>query len=436
MSSIHAALNTTLKDHVSKTNMGIQKLLSSKSIPIWINPNNTNYYISNPYKAGDIVILLSDENEIYYLLRHYYEAIAQNLGIDASYFEEKNNPELTDEVLNAIIHGGYIKEDRYMNPMTVVSNSEKGYGLYVSLKDQNYDIPGVSDAWFNLDMSETIEGLQLQISRIISILTSTDYIDKLKGGPIVNDEEYITKANSTYLENRMDLHKMKYHFGENSFSGTNYVEEAYEKLNEIQKEIESHENTTSSIMRNPFILNGEIIGRMLTITQTTGQMFFYCVLDANKIEQGKNIEIQFTPNNISEIIVPIVLDTKDGIIEVDNPKTDDYVYTDDYKYAWYANSFIKISNDTNMSNDIMIETNEGFEEANFNNNFKGFIDDAYIATYTPIGTELRSDNVAIHCSPVKEISRTNKSITIQLSKDYVWKYNGIAISLSGKYEVE
>ena len=436
MSSSNTSLNAVLKDHVNNTNQGIQKLLSSKSIPIWINPNNTNFYIPNPYRAGDIVILLSDENEIYYLLRNYYATIAENLGLDVSYFEEKNNPELSDEVLNTIIHGGYLTEDKYMNPMTIVSNSEKGYGLYVSLKNQNYDMPGVSDSWFNLDMSETNESLQLQISRIISILTSDDYINKMKGGPLINGNEYSTKPDATYLENRLDLHKLKYHFGENSFNGTDQVEDAYEKLNEIQAEIESHFNTTSSIMRNPFILNGEIVGRMLTITQTTGQMFFYCVLDTTKLETEKNITIQFTPNNISDIIVPIVLDTSQGIIEVDNPKKDNYVFTSEYIYAWYADSYVRISNDTNMSNDIMIETNEGFEEANFNNNFSGFVDDAYIATYTPIGSELRSDNVAIHCNPVKEISRTNKSITIQLSSDYVWKYNGIAIALSGKYEVE
>ena len=155
-----------------------------------------------------------------------------------------------------------------------------------------------------------------------------------------------------------------------------------------------------------------------------------------KLETGKNITIRITPNNVCDIIIPFVLDTSSGIIAVDNPKTDDHVFTSENINAWYANSYIKISNDTNMSNDIMIETNEGFEEANFNNNFKGFIDTSYIATYTPIGVELRSDNVAIHCSPVKEISRTTQSITIQLSSDYVWKYNGIAISLSGKYEVE
>lgn len=436
MSTVDTSFNALLYDKVNEANQGIQKLMSSRSIPIWINPNNTNFYISNPYKAGDIVVLLSNENDIYYLLRNYYEAIAENLGVDASYFKEKNNPELSDKVLSILIHGGYLTEDRYINPMTIVSNSEKGYGLYVSLKNQNYDIPGASDSWFNLDMSETIESLQLQISRIISILTSSGYINKIKGGPLINGSEYITKPDTTYLENRMDLHKLKYHFGENSFNGTNYAEEAYEKLNEIQKEIESNENTTSSIMRNPFILNGEIIGRMLTITQTTGQMFFYCVLDTTKLETGKDITIQFTPNNISDIIVPIVLDTSKGIIEVENPKTDEYVFTSDHKYAWFANSYVRISNDTNMSNDIIIETNTGFEEANFNNNFSGFIDSTYIATYTPIGVELRSDNVAIHCSPVKEISRTNKSITIQLSPDYVWKYNGIAIALSGKYEVE
>lgn len=436
MASANTSINANLRDHVSNTNIGIQKMMSSRSIPLWINPNNTNYYISNPYKAGDIVILLSDVNEIYYLLRHYYEAIATNMGVDASYFKEKNNPELTDEVLNTIIYGGYLSEDRYINPMTIVSKSEKGYGLYVSLKNRNYDIPGVSDAWFNLDMSETNESLQLQISRIISILTSSGYVDKLKGGPKVNGEEYVAKPDSTYIENRMDLHKIRYHFGENSFGGTDYVEDAYEKLNEIQKEIESRENTTSSIMRNPFIMDGEIIGKMMTIVQSTGQMFFYCVIDTTNVERGQNITIQFTPNNVSEIIVPFVLNTTHGIIEVDNPKTDPYVLTANYEHAWYADSFVKISNDMNMTNDIMIETNYGFEEANFNNNFTGFVDTSYIATYTPLGSESRSVNVAIHCSPVKEISRTNKSITFQLSSDYVWKYSGIAITLSGKYEVE
>ena len=435
----NSSINANVYDHVNETNMGIQKLLSSRSIPIWINPNNSNYYISNPYKAGDIVILLSNVNDIYYQLRHYYEAIAENLGFDVTFFEEKNNPEATDEILNTILYGGYFSNDRYMNPMTIVSKSEKGYGLYVSLKDKNYDIPGASDAWFNLDMSESLESLPLQISRIISILTSDDYVNLLKGGPIdqKTGNEHLTKPNATYIENRLDLHKLRYHFGENTFDPNNAynLESIYDQLNELQAKFEQNENTTSSIMKNPFILNGEIIGRMLTITQTTGQMFFYCVLNTTKLEKDKNITIQFTPNNVSEIIVPFVLKTSDGTIVVDNPNKDKFVLTDDGKKAWYVDSYVKITNDSNITNNIMIEVPNGFEEANFNNNFSGFIDSTYIASYTPIGTEMRSDNVAIHCSPVKEISRTNKSITIQLSSEYVWKYTGIAIALSGRYEV-
>lgn len=438
MASADTSLKAKLKTHVSKTNTSIQKLLSSRSIPIWINPNNSNYYLSNPYMAGDIVILLSDVDDIYYLLRNYYENIAENIGVDSSYFQEKNNPELTNEVLNTLIYGGYLKEDQYMNPMTMVSNSEKGYGLFVSLKNYNYDVPGASDSWFNLDMSESLDTMQLQVSRIISILTSEDYIDKVKGGPMDGGKEYIIqKEDSNYLENRLDYHKLKYHFGDESYNPdlAGNIEEVYEKLNKLQTEIEAHTNTTTSIMRNPFMLNGEIVGYMYTIIQTTGQMFFYCILDTTKLEKDKDITIQFTPNNISDILVPIVLQTNEGIIEVDNPKYDDYVLTANGECAWFAESYVRISNEVNASNNIIIQTSYGFDDANFNNNFNGFLDETYIATYTPIGNEIRTDNIAIHCSPVREISRTTKSMTFQLNSEYVWKYSGIAIALSGKYEV-
>lgn len=441
MASSNTSLKAKLKSHVSKANISIQKLLSSRSIPIWINPNNSNYYLSNPYMAGDIVIILSDVNDIYYLLRNYYENIAENIGIDSSYFKEKNNPEMTNEVLNTLIYGGYLKEDQYMNPMTMVSKSDKGYGLYVSLKDYNYDIPGASDSWFNLDMSESLDSLQLQISRIISILTSEDYIKKISGGPIDestgNEHIVIKDGGLNYLENRLDYHKIKYHFGDESYdtNKAGNIEEIYEKLNKLQTEIEANTNTTTSIMRNPFILNGEIVGYMYTITQTTGQMFFYCILNTIPLKKDTNITIQFTPNNISDILVPIVLQTNNGVITVDNPKYDDYVLTSDGDCAWYANSYVKISNDANASNNIIIQTSYGFDDANFNNNFNGFMDESYIATYTPIGSEIRTDNIAIHGSPVKEISRTKKSLTFQLNSEYVWKYSGLAIALSGKCEV-
>lgn len=438
MASESTSLNVCLDRHIKTTSTNIQKLVSARAIPLWINPNNSNYYTANPYKAGDIVILLSDENQIYYLLRHYLENIASNIGVNSTFFVEKNNPEIDDSIIDVLINGGYLPgfDDKYINPMTIVSSSEKGYGLYVSLKNQNYDIPGASDSWFNLDMSESIESVQLQISRIVSILTSEGYIDKLSGECLDPETEEKYNANFRYIDNRMDMHNKYYHFGEQWFYGQkDESAKAFDKLEEIQEEIESHVNTTTSIMRNPFILNNEIVGNMTTVIQTTGQMFFYCMLDATKITRDKNITIQFTPNNESNIIVPIVLKSDGEIITVDNPKTDDYVLIENNIPAWYVNSYVKISNDTNHTNSITIETNRGYEEANFNNNFIGFLDDAYIATYTPIGAEVRANNISIHCSPVKEISRTNKSITIQLSSEYVWKYTALAIAISGKCEV-
>ena len=438
MASTNTSLNESLKRHISDTNVGIQRILSARTIPLWINPNNTNYYISNPYKAGDIVILLSNTTEIYYILQEQFESIASNIGVSVDYFNEKNNPEVKDEIIDVLINGGYLTDDQYINPMTIVSQSEKGYGLYVSLKNQNYDTPGNSDSWFNLDMSESLDSVQLQISRIISILTSSDYISQMKDAYVDPNTEvvYIGKDLS-YLENRLNAHKKQYHFGERmTMQDTDSIDDAYSKLNQIQAEIESQTNTTTSIMRNPFILNNEIIGDMLTVVQTTGQMFYYCILDTTKLEKDKDITINFTPNNVSNILIPLILKTsKGGLITVTDPATDEYIKTKDGQNAWFVESYVNISNDIKKSNNITIETTNGFEDANFNNNFTGFMDTAYIATYTPIGAEVRTENIAIHCSPIKEISRTNKSLTFQLASDYVWKYTGIAISLSGKCEV-
>ena len=166
------SLKVSLLKHIRQTSENLQKLVSSKSIPIWVNPNNSRYYEANPYQAGDVVILLSNIDDIYYLLREYYEKIAENLGLDISIFKERNNPELNnDELINTVIYGGFLTKDKYINPLAIVSTSKKGYGIYVSLKDQNYDIPGISDSWFNLDMSESLNTMQLQLARIISIFS-------------------------------------------------------------------------------------------------------------------------------------------------------------------------------------------------------------------------------------------------------------------------
>lgn len=439
MATLNTSFNESLTRHIMTTNSNVQKVLSAKSIPLWINPNNSNFYVSNPYKAGDIVVVLSNVVEIYSILKNYFENIAENIGEHLDFFYEKNNPELKSDITNVLLNGGYLTEDKYINAMTVVSNSEKGYGLFVSLKNQNYDIPGSSDSWFNLDMSESLDSVQLQISRIISILTSNEYTSDIKE-PYIDPETKYTYylEDNTYFQNRLEAHKEKYHFGDgmvvipSTGNSSDNVEKAFEELSNIQKEIESNTNTTTSLIRNPFILNGKIIGSTITVIQTTGQMFFYCILDATKLKRDTNITVQFTPNETSNIIVPFVLNTSKGLLTVNDPLNDDYVKTESGDCAWYTNSFVSISSDIRKPNNITLETVDGFEDANFNNTFIGFMDDTYIATYTPIGSEIRTENIGIHCSSVKEISRTTKSLTFQLTSDYVWKYSAIAIALSGK----
>lgn len=437
------SLKVSLLKHIRQTSENLQKLVSSKSIPIWINPNNSRYYEANPYQAGDVVILLSSIDDIYYLLREYYEKIAENIGLDISIFKERNNPELNnDDLINTVIYGGFITKDKYINPLTIVSTSKNGYGLYVSLKNQNYDIPGISDSWFNLDMSESLTTMQLQLARIMSILTSKSYINDIKG-QVPNDYDIIHgNSGDTYLNNRIDLHNAQYHFGENAQHKTDdwsSQDDIIDKLAQIEAEIKSNTNTTTSVLKNPFIFDGKIVGESTTILQTTGLMNFYCILNVQDLPRDENLTINFTPNKTSNIMCPIVLRTNDGILTVDDPSKDDYVEIDtridSERYAWYVESFVKITNEDGIDNNIVINTNLGYTGVDFKNYFTGFKDNTYIATFTPIGSETRTENIAIYGSPIREISRSKTNLVFQIRSDYVWNMTGLAIAMTGKCEV-
>lgn len=432
------SLKVSLHKHIQETNEKLQKLISSKSIPIWVNPNNSRYYEANPYQAGDVVILLSNIDDIYFLLREYYEKIAEKIGLDISIFKERNNPELNnEELIKLVIYGGFLTSDKYINPLTIVSTSKNGYGIYVSLKDNNYDIPGVSDSWFNLDMSESLNTMQLQLARIISILTSKSYITEISG-----TAQNYGNSNDTYLNNRIDLHNDKYHFGEGArYRSGEYVsqDDIIDKLAKIEAEIKSNTNTTTSVLKNPFIFNDRIVGESTTILQTTGQMNFYCILNIEDLPRDTNLTISFVPSKTSNIICPIVLRTNNGIITVDDPSKDEYIEidtrNDSERYAWHVDSFVKISNEDGVDNNIVINTNVGYTGVDFKNYFTGFKDKTYIVSFTPIGTDTRTDNIAIYGSPIREISRSKTDLVFQIRSDYIWNITGLAIAITGKCEV-
>lgn len=432
------SLKVSLHKHIQETNEKLQKLVSSKSIPIWVNPNNSRYYEANPYQAGDVVILLSNIDNIYFLLREYYEKIAEKIGLDISIFKERNNPELNnEELIKLVIYGGFLTSDKYINPLTIVSTSKNGYGIYVSLKDNNYDIPGVSDSWFNLDMSESLNTMQLQLARIISILTSKSYITEISG-----TAQNYGNSNDTYLNNRIDLHNDKYHFGEGArYRSGEYVsqDDIIDKLAKIEAEIKSNTNTTTSVLKNPFIFNDRIVGESTTILQTTGQMNFYCILNIEDLPRDTNLTISFVPSKTSNIICPIVLRTNNGIITVDDPSKDEYIEidtrNDSERYAWHVDSFVKISNEDGVDNNIVINTNVGYTGVDFKNYFTGFKDKTYIVSFTPIGTDTRTDNIAIYGSPIREISRSKTDLVFQIRSDYIWNITGLAIAITGKCEV-
>lgn len=432
------SLKVSLHKHIQETNEKLQKLVSSKSIPIWVNPNNSRYYEANPYQAGDVVILLSNIDDIYFLLREYYEKIAEKIGLDISIFKERNNPELNnEELIKLVIYGGFLTSDKYINPLTIISTSKNGYGIYVSLKDNNYDIPGVSDSWFNLDMSESLNTMQLQLARIISILTSKSYITEISG-----TAQNHGNPNDTYLNNRIDLHNDKYHFGEGArYRSGEYVsqDDIIDKLAKIESEIKSNTNTTTSVLKNPFIFNDRIVGESTTILQTTGQMNFYCILNIEDLPRDTNLTISFVPSKTSNIICPIVLRTNKGIITVDDPSKDEYIEidtrNDSERYAWHVDSFVKISNEDGVDNNIVINTNVGYTGIDFKNYFTGFKDKTYIVSFTPIGTDTRTDNIAIYGSPIREISRSKTDLVFQIRSDYIWNITGLAIAITGKCEV-
>jgi len=100
------------KDYLRKVivdiNQQIQKLMSTQSLPLWVNPVNSKFYKVNGYKVGDIVIAINDKQTVIEYLRPYINQIAEYVNMDISTLKERNNWEIDDDFYDIILYRGYI----------------------------------------------------------------------------------------------------------------------------------------------------------------------------------------------------------------------------------------------------------------------------------------------------------------------------------------
>ena len=160
-----------LRQVIVDINQQIQKLMSTQSLPLWVNPVNSKFYKANGYKVGDIVIAINDKQTVIEYLRPYINQIAEYVNMDISALKERNNWEIDDDFYDIILYGGYILPQLKLQPLTVMSTNIRGFDIWMSTKgsietDWNFDMPGMSSAWINL-RTQSSDVVELSLDTII-----------------------------------------------------------------------------------------------------------------------------------------------------------------------------------------------------------------------------------------------------------------------------
>lgn len=401
---------------VTLLNANIADLVSTQSLPLWINPLNSKFYQTdngaNGYKVGQIVIAISDRQLILEYLEPYIRQIARHLDIDITSFKERNNWEIDDDFYDVILYGGYILPQLKIQPLTAVSTHPSGFDIYISTKgggdknnidDWNTDMPGMSDAWLNL-RSVSSDALDLTLDNIIEKLEESDYLKNI-------------------FDEHLQDHLTEHHFNAN-LNDIDATETALHKyLDKLEQIYSARINATTNILRMPFLQNGNNIGQITLTASSTNEYVASAIINVDKVDATADIVMPFIPNDSLQIVLPTILSingdyimTSDSYIALPNG---DNAYAVDSLYTMHDKSL------------IYREAANGHIPLTLSTLFGGFNTQAYTVVYTPIGSLKRVNKTEIQCMPVEEISRTTTSITFRLNPRYVWKTTALNICATG-----
>ena len=404
----------TYTDYFRKTtndiNALIHELMSITPLPLWINPINTKFYNSPKYTVGSIVIAINDKNKIIEYLEPYIRKINSYLNLDVEFFKEKNNWQIDQDYFDTILYGGYLIPNLKIQPLTVVSNSNFGFDIYISTRgghgeEYNNDMPGLSDSWLNLRTASK-EAVNLMLDSIIEKLENSPLLEKL-------------------FNNRLQAHLNNFHF--NAVIGSEHVTETdlNNYLDVLEETYSRRTNTTNDVLRMPVIQNNTIIGQSTIINSTTKEYIVNAIINLKHVDKNSEIRLPFIPNEKLDIVLPTILEFGSKSLLVD-PTLNNTVEQTNERHSLTIDSFKTIDANTI----IYKHTNIG-EPLSLVSAFNGFLSTNYIVNYTAIGKPNRVDNTEIQCIPVDEISRTETELVFKINPYYVWKTNALNITVSG-----
>lgn len=412
--------NLSYKDYfrkiVNDINQDIQDLISTQSLPLWINPVNSKFYTAVGYKVGDIVIAINDKSRVVDLLNPYIQQIADFINLDISELKEKNNWEIDDDFYDIILYGGHILPQLKIQPLTVMSSSTAGFDVYISTKGDiksglNYDMPGMSDAWLNLRSFQTTDSVNLALD---------DIIEKIEESTLLT--QYYNAALSEHLKQQ--------HFGITDINTIPTKEiELHKYINQLEEKFAARVNSANDTIRFPFVHpKAGIIGQTVLIKSTTAEYIVAASINIEKLDKTEPITMSFIPDSELNIVIPTVLEINGeyitGVNDLNNIDIDD-----DRLNVFTIESLYKIKSDS-----LIYKTrgsSSSYIPLSLSTTFNGFKNKDFIVLYTPVGTAARVDKVDIQCMPVEELNRTSTSITFKINQKYVWQTTALNIYVTG-----
>lgn len=397
-----------LRQVIVDINQQIQKLMSTQSLPLWVNPVNSKFYKVNGYKVGDIVIAINDKQTVIEYLRPYINQIAEYVNMDISTLKERNNWEIDDDFYDIILYGGYILPQLKLQPLTVMSTNIRGFDIWMSTKgsietDWNFDMPGMSSAWLNL---------RTQSSDVVELSLDT-IIEKVEASNLM------TEIYNRYLNN----HLRDCHFGANNdWSAIEIDLNKY--LDELELKHSSRINSTNDTLRMPVVQAGVgTIGQTLLIKSTTNDYIVASIIKVDQLSIDQPITLSFVPNENLDIVIPTLLEIDGEYIETN---TNSIALPNDI-HAYAINSKCTINNESLIYRSI----GSTYERLSLSTTFGGFRDTNFNVVYTPIGKMERVDKTDIQCMPVEELHRSQNSITFKINPKYVWQTTALNICAVG-----
>jgi hypothetical protein len=398
---------------VDEINQKLGALKSVADAPVWINPNNS-VYIQTGYSVGDIVVLYTNELDALVSIKDYIKVVCDSYNLDyTALFLEKANPNIDHRLIRTFLYGGVLDEQTGLriNPITILSPTNKR-SVYISLIDENFDTPGTTQSWFNLDDVDRKELGIFQKKKIARLLTQTDVFRDILGA-------------------LLEDHIRDYHFNANDQSGNSRVNEAAVILSELAETLVNRNNLSTSTLRIPVFVNGELVGKTTVIKRSSGNTEVFSTIDTTNLTAGNYIKIDFCPNEESPFVVPTCINTNRGIINCS-----DGIDIANSKSAWAVDNYILAGRFLDGSNNLFSNSTYEYEKIALLNIFSGFSSTRYSVECTGIGSSQIRPSVEMDNSPLVECIdqdhvRTPTSITFKLNEKYPWKITGVNVRLFG-----